>query len=138
VYSYAKEFVGIRWMDALNAELARGRPEPIQYPQPAKPSWVYFVRIGDLIKIGYSTHLEQRFRDLRPDEVLGVVSGTLQDERRCQAAFAHLQEHGEYFRPGADLLAFIADVASPPKRRPHRFRGVWTGPDRDKRTGHRQ
>src|SRR6266702_70789 len=32
--------------------------------------WVYFIRFGDLIKIGWSRTPERRFRDLQPDAVL--------------------------------------------------------------------
>ena len=110
MYEFAQQIVNERWADQLEA----ARPVPVAPPaRPKKdiPSWVYFVRIGKLIKIGYSTYPKARFKGLKVDEVLAVIPGTLEDERRCHAAFEHLREHGEYFRPGVDLLAFIADAA---------------------------
>lgn len=72
--------------------------------------WVYFIRFGDLVKIGWSRTPENRFNVLQPDAVLHHQPGTRQDEARLHAAFAHLLEpdHGrEYFRAEPDLIAFI-------------------------------
>ena len=44
------------------------------------------------------------------DDILGFLPGTRLNERQCHTAFAHLREQGEWFRPEADLLAFIADL----------------------------
>lgn len=86
--------------------------EALPYWSPtAKPTgWVYFVRIGDLVKIGYTSQPDQRFRRLQPSEVLHMEAGTMADEKRCHLAFAHLRVEGEMFRPEPDLLAFIADL----------------------------
>jgi hypothetical protein len=108
VYTFAQDLVGARWSETLNDELARSQPQPVQLPKADPPSWVYFARVGDLIKIGFSTYPKARFKTLKVDEVLAVIPGTRDDERRCHTAFAHLRAHGEYFRPGEDLLAFIA------------------------------
>lgn len=69
--------------------------------------WVYFVEIGPLIKIGWSSYPEQRFKALRPDRVLHLERGSMTDERNLHRMFARLREHGEYFRPHPDLYAFI-------------------------------
>jgi len=112
VYSYAKDLIAPRWVDALNAELARRRPDPpIQRWSAEPPSWVYFVRIGDLIKIGYSTNPKERFRALKVDAVLAAIPGTRADEQRYHETFAHLRVRGEYFHPGDDLLTFIRTAA---------------------------
>ena len=76
----------------------------------AQPGWVYFIRKADLVKIGWTSHPERRFKELRPDEVLAKVPGTLRDEQRCHVAFKHLREHGEWFRMEADLLDFIGSL----------------------------
>lgn len=110
VYEFAQSVVDVRWRTAtaMVAHEDRGqRPIP---PTLDTMGWVYFVRIGDKIKIGYSTYPEARFKGLRPDEILALVPGTMQDERRCHAAFQHLRAHGEYFEPGRDLLDFIEDL----------------------------
>lgn len=75
-----------------------------------EPGWVYFIRKGDLVKIGWTSHPRRRFNELQPDAVLATYPGTVRDERRCHAAFTHLREQGEWFRSEPDLLDFIADI----------------------------
>lgn len=120
-FEFAQGVVSRHWVESFAVAAARieaaVRPPPRVEPMlaaPTKdvPSWVYFVRIGDLIKIGYSTYPAARFKSLKVDEVLAVIPGSIKDEKRCHTAFQHLRVHGEYFQPGADLLAFIADVAA--------------------------
>lgn len=85
--------------------------EPLERaPKRQRPEngWVYFVCIDGLIKIGWSSCPEVRFKALRPDAVLHTQPGTMLDERSMHALFAHLLARGrEYFRPDPDLLAYI-------------------------------
>lgn len=74
---------------------------------------VYFVRFRDLIKVGFTTNMLSRMGSIPHEEILGTAPGTMADEKRCHAAFKHLRVSGEWFRPEPELLAFIADVASP-------------------------
>lgn len=77
----------------------------------APTGWVYFIRVGDLVKIGYTRKPPQRFAALQPSEVLHMEPGTMQDEKRCHYLFDHLRAEGrEYFRPEPDLLRFIGDL----------------------------
>lgn len=89
-------------------------PEPRHDPLPPirtkKDGFVYFIRFNDRIKIGYSTNVKRRLESLPHHEVLAVIPGTTEEERRCHAAFAHLRDIGEWFRIGQDLLDFINDV----------------------------
>lgn len=73
---------------------------------------VYFVRFRDRIKIGWTTELARRLKAIPHDEVLAVVPGSMGDERRCHAAFAHLREQGEWFRAESDLIAFAQSLAT--------------------------
>lgn len=114
-FEFAQDMVNDRWPDAATeavqvAASTKQAYELAEKPVISIPSWVYFIRKGDLIKIGYSTFPTQRFKALLPDEVLVVIPGTMRDEQRCHLAFAHLREHGEWFRPGPDLLSFIEDL----------------------------
>lgn len=68
---------------------------------------VYFVKLGDRIKIGYTKDLEGRLSVVPHEELLAVVRGTMADEARCHAAFKHLRTRGEWFIAAPDLLAFI-------------------------------
>lgn len=73
--------------------------------------FVYFMRFGDLIKIGWSRTPQRREGQLKPDAVLHVQPGTRQDESRLHAAFDDLlvPDLGrEYFRAEPALLDFIA------------------------------
>lgn len=75
-------------------------------------SLVYFMRRQDgAIKIGTSVQVEARKRELEvasgPLDLLGVIAGSYEMEARLHQEFRHLRTHGEWFRPGADLLAFI-------------------------------
>lgn len=72
--------------------------------------YVYFARFGDRVKIGFTTNVKQRMGGIPHDQVLGAVPGTMADEKRCHAAFAHLRITGEWFEPGQDLMDFIAEV----------------------------
>ncbi len=83
---------------------------PYWAPTATPTGWVYFIRVGDLVKIGYSRSLQQRFYARQPSDVLHLEPGTMTDERRCHIAFAHLRVEGELFRPDPDLLTFIGDL----------------------------
>lgn len=72
---------------------------------------VYFMRFGQLIKIGFTTDLPQRVKSLRPDQLLALMPGTMRDEESLHARFGPWRDHGEYFRPGLDLLDFIDSLA---------------------------
>lgn len=72
---------------------------------------VYFVRFRDRIKIGHTTNLRQRLRAFPVDEVLLTIPGSVEDEARCHAAFAHLRVQGEWFTEGPELLAFIRSLS---------------------------
>ncbi len=78
--------------------------------------WVYFIQAGDdgLIKVGWTANPpRKRFRGiqmcspiiLRPLGILRAADVRL--ERAIHARFADLREHGEWFRPGPELLTFI-------------------------------
>lgn len=117
--------------------LARGLIKPPKPPRvrgarlprkaPTQAGLVYFVRattVG-LIKIGKADCVHTRFRTLRthsPDtlQLLGCVASDDASglERRLHVQFAEHRSHGEWFRPGPELLEFIAENASsaPPMR----------------------
>ena len=77
-----------------------------------RPGFVYFVQFQSMVKVGFTTNMQARMTAIPHEHVLAVVPGMLADEKRCHAAFAHLREHGEWFRAEPDLMAFIADVAT--------------------------
>lgn len=78
--------------------------------------YVYFVRAGEAIKIGYSVHPVKRMSELQtanpePMELLGALRGTLQDEKAIHADFSHLEIREEWFRAEEELLDFIQEIS---------------------------
>lgn len=88
-------------------------------PEVPRAQSVYFIRsdgpAGE-IKIGLSYSPEKRLRELQvgsafPLEIIGVIpGGGWRKERELHARFAHLRLSGEWFRPGADLWAYIESL----------------------------
>lgn len=75
-------------------------------------SIVYYIRRGDLIKIGTTVDPRQRFSDLLPDEILAVEPGSFPDERRRHRQFHHLRCAGEHFRDSPELRDHIQRIRS--------------------------
>ena len=78
--------------------------------KPSKVARVYFLRRGDMIKIGWSGNPDRRATDLEADAILHTQPGTRSDEAKLHAAFGHLliPEMGrEWFRGEPDLMSFI-------------------------------
>lgn len=71
---------------------------------------VYYIRRGEVIKIGTTTTPWQRFATLRPDEILAFEPGTVIEERMRHQQFRHLRCAGEHFRAEPELLEHIAQV----------------------------
>lgn len=76
---------------------------------------IYFVQRADgLIKIGYSSSLDNRITQLRKSheglEVLKVINGDRRLERELHYQFQSCQEYGEWFRPDPILLDAIAKM----------------------------
>lgn len=84
-------------------------------------SQVYYIRIGDYIKIGYTQNLKQRISGLRVDksDVLATEPGGQAKERERHLQFANIRiGQRENFERTADLLTHIAKVRrenGPPK-----------------------
>ncbi|MEH0552568.1 GIY-YIG nuclease family protein [Streptomyces sp. B21-101] len=75
---------------------------------------VYYIRRRGYVKIGTTTQLRARMRDLMPDEVLAVEPGSYKLEGELHVRFAHirLSPKCEYFLLDEDLQAHIARVVS--------------------------
>lgn len=111
------------WLGILRAGAT---PQPVApstkvlLPEGARPACVvYLVRAGDAgpIKIGYATNFARRLKELQffnhePLTALAVIPGGRSQEHMLHERFAHLRIHGEWFRPGVDLLAFVATLQS--------------------------
>ena len=87
-------------------------PPPKKAPKPPE-SWVYFIRAGDHIKIGWARDPKKRIDKFRTGcpfaiELIGVVRGGEDDERAIHDAFRPLRARGEWFRAEPHLLALVA------------------------------
>ncbi len=76
-------------------------------------SFVYFAQApgGGSIKIGYSSELARRLKEL-DCVALATFPGNQLDERELHARFEHIRVDGEWFQPTPELLDFIAELAS--------------------------
>lgn len=79
-----------------------------------EPGWVYYVRQGDLIKIGFTDNLKQRMRAYAPTgELLACHPGTLETEKAMHQKFSVALDSGrEWFRQRPELMAHIASTVA--------------------------
>jgi hypothetical protein len=88
-----------------------------EIPQ-AEPALVYYIQIGEFIKIGTTTNLTRRRRALRvdADAVLATEPGSYGIESRRHEQFAHLRVgRREDFLPDDELLAHIEQLNRGPR-----------------------
>ena len=76
----------------------------------ASTAIVYYIRRGDLIKIGTTTDPVDRFTSLLPDEILAFEPGSYADETFRHHQFGHLRCQGEHFAPEPELMAHIQHI----------------------------
>lgn len=79
--------------------------------------YVYFLRLGETVKIGYSTDPLSRLTGLRtamsgPVTGMVFVQGTQQEERRLHSRFRKSRLDGEWFRLTSELQQLIARAAA--------------------------
>lgn len=72
---------------------------------------VYFIRIGDLLKIGWTSKPLERMRSLKPDAILHFQPGSRRDEAKMHAKFIdHLVKGREWFEINADSMSMVKDI----------------------------
>ena len=73
---------------------------------------VYYIQIGEHIKIGYTSNLRTRLKIYPPTRrLLATEPGDARDEGRRHKQFQHLLHAGrEWFRPGPDLIEHINEL----------------------------
>lgn len=115
-FSFCQEMVaraGMAAASGLDIETAERSLKP---KRPPSPPIVYYVRIGEFIKIGTTTQPAVRFRVLEVDEVLATEPGSFDLEARRHVQFGHLRIEDlrgrELFRAGDDLLRHIESLRS--------------------------
>jgi hypothetical protein len=113
-------------------EDARRSARPKRKPSPAQQDgYVYFVRIGASVKIGFATDVSGRMRNIQtaspdPIHLIKVVRGTREIERGFHQRFARYQMTGEWFALKGAVAMFLKDcteqvVIPPPVERKNFF-----------------
>ncbi|MEV4970580.1 helix-turn-helix domain-containing protein [Streptomyces scopuliridis] len=83
-----------------------------RHATPVKRSIVYYIRRGELIKIGTTVNPVARFKALMPDEILAFEPGGVEEEARRHRQFnwCRVAKRGEYFRQAERLMKHIATL----------------------------
>lgn len=76
------------------------------------PEVVYYMRIGNRVKIGWSTNLTTRLATINPEELMAVEPGDRKLEQLRHLEFRALHTHGEWFRLEEPLTTHIAAITS--------------------------
>jgi hypothetical protein len=82
-----------------------------------RSGFVYFIRSGEFVKIGYSKNPIKRLDILntgmgtRARFVLSVP-GTMKDEKQLHGRFARNRANGEWFRMGPSIEQFLHDLVA--------------------------
>lgn len=71
---------------------------------------VYYMRIGNRVKIGWSTNLPLRLAAINPEELMATELGNRILERVRHDQFAELRTHGEWFQLDERLTEHISDL----------------------------
>lgn len=82
-------------------------------PSSPKRGYVYFVAMGDHLKIGFAKNVKKRVADLQvgspvPLEIVHVHGGSREDEIRLHEQFARYSANGEWFEKAPDIMRLIA------------------------------
>jgi len=74
--------------------------------------WTYFISSGNLIKIGKSVNVRNRFKDIRCSsaQIVILLAVTKIPEKLLHQKFSHLRVRGEWFRGTDELMIFIAQL----------------------------
>lgn len=84
------------------------------------PGHIYYLLVGDLIKIGYTADLEQRMKNYPPNsQLLAGHPGTIKTERQMHSKFFnHLAKGREWFAVHEELISHIEESRSRFKKYP--------------------
>lgn len=74
---------------------------------------VYYMRIGNRVKIGWSTNLPSRLASINPEELMATEPGDRRLESLRHREFGPLRTHGEWFRLEGRLVEHIDRLRTP-------------------------
>ncbi len=117
--------------DAVRLSEQRGARERYEAASAAlrqdRDGFVYFLRVGERIKIGYSVDVKRRMREYPPgSELLAVEPGDRDLETQRHRQFAgSLLDGREWFRPTPDVLELVDEIVKTygePRQFAHHYR----------------
>ena len=96
------------------------RPAPREHPpkEPLRTGFVYFIKVADTVKIGFSGNPDDRIEVLKTmnsgaPRLLYKVRGSVELERKFHIRFSEYRVRGEWFRLDGYLKEWLASkVAS--------------------------
>ena len=68
---------------------------------------VYFIKFADRIKIGFTTDLPTRMKQLPHDQILALIPGAVSTERQLHKKFDDIRITGEWFANDPRLTDYI-------------------------------
>jgi hypothetical protein len=95
--------------EAIEAGKVPEEPIPIYTSPDRHEPVVYYMRLGDLVKIGWSTNINWRARSLTVQGIMAIEPGGRELEQRRHNQFAAFHHHGEWFRLEPELGEWIID-----------------------------
>lgn len=111
VDAVARSMMGVTSRPARCGKKPRMRPR--DQAMKGWPSVVYYMLVGDHVKIGYSEGIQHRVRDYPPcAKLLALEPGDRSIEKYRHRQFGHLlAARHEWFELGEDLMAHIQQLA---------------------------
>jgi hypothetical protein len=76
----------------------------------AAGSVVYYMRIGNRIKIGFSTNLTERLKAINPEELMAFELGGRKLEMARHSQFAQSRVNGEWFKYEGPLAEHVREL----------------------------
>jgi T5orf172 domain. len=86
---------------------------PMSKPAHVPKPMVYYFRVGNRIKIGHTTNLAIRIKDLAPEEVLGWEPGPPPLEKQRHREFRQHRTAREWFKDCDAIRRHIAESCYP-------------------------
>lgn len=71
---------------------------------------VYYARLGNRLKIGYTHNVRKRMAQLMPEELMATERGGEAVEAERHRQFGHLRTHGEWFRYEDELVDHVEEL----------------------------
>lgn len=79
-------------------------------PRPDPDPVVYYLRLGNRIKIGFSTNVRKRASGLGVEEILATEPGSFELEKQRHREFVEYRVTHEWFEQGPRLLEHIVKL----------------------------